>query len=98
MNRREATVIETALDEPVDVELAAPGSSGYRWKASFDDTRIALVGERWKSNMKSMGASAKQIFRFQPRAAGDHEIVFSLERPWEHSIVETRGFVIHARG
>jgi predicted secreted protein len=46
-------------------------------------------------NSKKMGAKAKEVFKFEALAKGDHKISFALRRPWEDEAVEHRYIVLH---
>ncbi len=93
----DSQVITTSVGKPIEVELRSPGASGYVWSAMYDGTRVSLLEKHRKANLKRMGASAKEIFRFAALAAGDHQIHFMLRRPWEDEPVEQRDLVLHVR-
>jgi predicted secreted protein len=95
MNNAASEIISTKVGQPVEIELKFPGASGYEWSVSFDGTCVSLLGRQRKLNSKKMGAKAKEVFKFEALAKGDHKISFALRRPWEDEAVEHRYIVLH---
>lgn len=84
-------------DAPFEIKLESPGATGYEWKAIYDPGALALLGRRHIPNMKRMGASGEEVFRFRPLSQGKYEILFSLSRPWETRCVEQMKYAVHVK-
>jgi predicted secreted protein len=95
--------IDTEVNQEFVIALGSnPGSTGYKWQASYDETMLELVGgeSEYKEENKEglVGAGGVEYFRFKALKTGRTEITLTYEQSWEGGGVgETKVFTIHIR-
>ncbi len=94
MVRTKTNVLDARADAPFEIKLRSPMTAGYEWKPDFDRTALSLLSRRRVANMKRMGASAVEIFRFRPCSQGEYKIRFVLSRPWEEKPIERTNYAV----
>jgi predicted secreted protein len=79
-----------------------PGSTGYSWQATYEETMLELIGGKseYKPSAEAeeglVGAGGIEYFRFQALKAGETEITLTYERPWEGGEVDqTKVFTVN---
>jgi inhibitor of cysteine peptidase len=94
--------IDTGLNQQFVIALGSnPGSTGYSWQASYDETMLELVGG--KSTYKEpksglVGAGGIEYFRFKALKIGRTAVTLVYKQPWEGGgIGETKIFAVHIR-
>jgi inhibitor of cysteine peptidase len=92
--------IDTEVNQQFVIALGSnPGSTGYSWQASYDETMLELVGgESTYKESKSglIGAGGVEYFRFKALKAGMTEITLVYKQPWEGGGTgETKVFTVH---
>lgn len=76
--------ITAKKDDQFTVELVANQTTGFSWQAQFDETFIKKAKQEYiLPNSSLLGASGLEKFQFQALKAGQTEIKFSYQRPWE---------------
>jgi predicted secreted protein len=97
--------IDIGVNQQFVIALGSnPGSTGYSWQASYDETMLELVGgdSEYKPGKEAeqglVGAGGVEYFRFKALETGRTEITLTYEQPWEGGgIGETKVFTIHIR-
>jgi predicted secreted protein len=85
-------IIAVAVDDEFTISLKSIATAGYIWKVESLPDAIQLLGtenEKPSGDIKP-GDSTNQIFRFRVQKTGEHEIKFTLGRPWENKGIETK--------
>jgi inhibitor of cysteine peptidase len=82
------------------IALGSNPSTGYSWQASYDETRLKLVGgeSEYKEATSEgvVGGGGIEYFRFKALKAGQTEITLTYQQPWEGgSIGETKVFTVN---
>ena len=80
--------LEARVGKPFEIALGANPSTGYRWEAHFDSSRISLAGRRYQGEQKMTGGGGREIFTFLALKVGETEIKMILKRPWEREFVK----------
>lgn len=77
-----------------------PGSTGYSWQATYEETMLELVGgkstfEADETEEGLVGAGGIEYFRFKALRAGETQITLVYEQPWEGGgIDQTKVFTV----
>ncbi len=77
-----------------------PGSTGYSWQATYEETMLELVGgestfEADETGGDIVGAGGIEYFRFKALKAGETQITLVYEQPWEGGgIDQTKVFTV----
>jgi predicted secreted protein len=77
-----------------------PGSTGYSWQESYEETMLELVGgestfEAEETEEGLVGAGGIEYFRFKALKAGETQITLVYEQPWEGGgIDQTKVFTV----
>jgi inhibitor of cysteine peptidase len=93
--------IDTGLNQQFVIALGSnPGSTGYSWQASYDETMLELVGG--KSTYKEpksglVGAGGIEYFRFKALKIGRTQITLVYKRAWEEEVIDQKVFAVHIR-
>jgi inhibitor of cysteine peptidase len=92
--------IDTRVNQQFVIALGSnPGSTGYSWQASYDETMLELVGGQstYKESKSGLiGAGGVEYFRFEALKAGTSEITLVYKQPWEGGGTgETKVFTVH---
>jgi len=77
-----------------------PGSTGYGWQESHDQTMLELVKWNYEEEAQEgvVGAGGIEYFRFKALKAGETEITLTYEQPWEGGgIGETKVFTVYVK-
>jgi len=97
----EGQEIDIGLDQEFIIALGSnPGSTGYSWQASYDETMLELVGDEPTYEAKEtegdvVGAGGTEFFQFKALEAGETEITLTYAQPWEGGGVgETKVFTV----
>jgi inhibitor of cysteine peptidase len=93
--------IDIGLNQQFVIALGSnPGSTGYGWEASYDETMLKLVEKIYQEKPQSglVGAGGIEYFRFEALKAGRTQVTLTYKQPWEGGgIGETKIFVVHVR-
>jgi inhibitor of cysteine peptidase len=84
--------------ESFAIELAGNPTTGYMWQPDVDSQHLELLGQEFEPGGGGIGAGGKEIFRFRALAAGDTEIAFSYQRPWDKESHDTSSFQVAISG
>jgi inhibitor of cysteine peptidase len=84
------------------IALGSNPTTGYSWQASYDETRLELVGGKseYKEEAKEgvVGAGGIEYFRFKALKAGQTEITMVYKRPWAGGETgETKVFTVFVK-
>lgn len=83
--------VSTQVGKIFEIKLDSRMSAGYNWIEKFDKNFLKLIGKRTEaSDSGNLGASGKQIFKFQALSKGKTDINFILKRPWEEKVSEEK--------
>jgi inhibitor of cysteine peptidase len=94
--------INIGVNQKFIIALGSNPTTGYSWQASYDETRLELVGG--KSEYKEattegvVGAGGIEYFRFKALKTGQAEISLTYEQPWEGGGTgETKVFTVNVK-
>ena len=91
--------IDTGVNQQFVIALGSnPGSTGYSWQASYDETMLELVQSTYKEPKSGLvGAGGVEYFRFKALKAGMAEITLVYKRHWEEPTPQdlTKVFTVH---
>jgi len=101
----EGREIDISLDQEFIIALGSnPGSTGYSWQASYDESMLELIpGENGgqstyepdETDEAVVGAGGTEFFQFKALKAGETEITLTYAQPWEGGGVgETKVFTV----
>jgi predicted secreted protein len=102
----EGQAIDTEVNQQFVIALGSnPGSTGYSWQASYDETLLELVGgdSEYKPGKEAeqglVGAGGVEYFRFKALKTARTEVTLVYKRPWEEPTPQdlTKVFTIHIR-
>jgi inhibitor of cysteine peptidase len=84
------------------IALGANHTTGYSWQASYDQTRLELVGgesEYQEVNEEGVvGGGGIEYFRFKALKKGQTEITLTYEQPWAGGETgETKVFTVSVK-
>jgi inhibitor of cysteine peptidase len=97
----EGRTIDIGVGHEFIIELDSNPSTGFSWQASYDTTRLELVGgeptyEADETGEGIVGAGGTEFFRFKALKAGEAQITLTYARPWEGGGVgETQVFIVN---
>jgi inhibitor of cysteine peptidase len=81
--------IRAEVGKEFEITLDANPTTGYSWEASFDDTFLQLIEQRYERTSDLIGGGGHAVFAFRPVARGRGRITLSYRRPWEGKAIET---------
>ncbi|MBI0583848.1 MAG: protease inhibitor I42 family protein [Methanomassiliicoccus sp.] len=87
-------IIVAELGREFTIALEANPTTGYSWKAEYDDQRFDLVGQEYVRNSNHMGGGGRTDLTFRPLKRGKANIRLRYMRPWEKEAVEIREYRI----
>lgn len=94
--------IDIGLGQDFYIALGSnPGSTGYSWQASYDESMLELVGGESEYKPAEgaegmVGAGGTEIFHFHALAKGETEITLTYRQPWDGGgIGETKVFTVN---
>lgn len=97
----EGQAIDTEVNQQFVIALGSnPGSTGYGWEASYDETLLELVEKKYQEKPRSglVGAGGIEYFRFEALKTGRTQVTLTYKQPWEGGgIGETKIFIVHIR-
>ncbi|WP_184811250.1 protease inhibitor I42 family protein [Actinophytocola algeriensis] len=77
------------------VTLALPENpaTGFRWRLT---SPLAVVSDEYFPSGTAPGGAGERVFVLLVAAAGRHEVLAELTRPWESTVKDVRTFVVDA--
>ncbi len=87
--------INARMNVSVKITLQSRTTAGYDWKPEFNEQALKLVKKNRIVSHRSLGATPKTVFDFEPLSKGDHAILFILQRPWEEEPIEEKQIILH---
>jgi predicted secreted protein len=90
--------IYVGIEESFAIALAGNPTTGYEWQASADPNYLELRSRKFELGAKAVGAGGRELFHFRALRAGETEVVFEYQRPWERTALETRRCKLVIRG
>lgn len=95
----EEKVIETILDQPIQIRLWEDRTRGELWVPSYDTTSLALLADDY---LRIAGNNAvdngSRTFEFKAVKPGNHQIVFEKRMGWKFTAEDRRVFEVKVRG
>jgi predicted secreted protein len=88
-------LINARMNVSVKITLQSRTTAGYDWEPEFNEQELKLVKKNRIVSHRTLGASPKTVFDFEPLSKGDHEIIFILQRPWEGKPIEEKQIIVH---
>ncbi len=86
---------EAVLGQDFLITLPANPTTGYSWKAKFDENYLSLRSKDFvadKASPDTVGSGGTEVFTFNPIKAGEVMITMSYERSWENIPTEIKVF------
>jgi inhibitor of cysteine peptidase len=93
--------IDIGVGQEFIIALGSNPTTGFSWQASYDDTKLELVGgestyEADDEGEGVVGGGGVEYFRFKTLAAGETEVTLTYAQPWEGGDVgETKVFTVN---
>lgn len=80
--------IDISVGQEFIIALGSNPTTGYSWQASYDETRLELVGgestyEPEETDEEVVGGGGTELFRFKALKAGEVEITMTYAQHWE---------------
>jgi predicted secreted protein len=95
VHKAEVDVRDVKLNEPFEIALKAPRSSGFEWRLKLAQDALELRRHKYvPARTKSFGASGHEVFEFVPVKRGRLHLTFELKRAWENEVAEVRDFEV----
>jgi len=83
------------VNESFVIELKSNPTTGYSWKADFDENFLSLVkSESVPDSPELIGSGGIEKFTFTGLKAGTTEITMNYKRSWEEESIETPVFKV----
>jgi len=81
----EKNVIRTSEGGQFSISLPSNPTTGYVWRAIFDDRHLTLVESSFvpPKDVRLVGAEGREVFVFRTLAKGETSVTLLYERPWE---------------
>jgi inhibitor of cysteine peptidase len=86
--------IRAEVGEEFEITLDANPTTGYSWEASFDDTFLQLIEQRYERTSDLIGGGGHAVFAFKFLRTGKGTITMEYRRPWESGYKEIRKFEV----
>jgi inhibitor of cysteine peptidase len=85
--------INASVGKDFTISLESNPSTGFEWWTKFDPSYLTLskstfINVNEKSGM--VAVPGKEMFSFNPRSAGNTEVIMLLLRPWENGTIAER--------
>ena len=88
-----APQINASLGKEFTISLESNPSTGFEWWTKFDPAYLSFSNSTFISGNKEsgmVGVPGKEMFTFNPRSAGNTEVIMLLLRPWENDTIAER--------
>jgi predicted secreted protein len=79
------------------ITLDSNPTTGYSWKASYDEAQFELVSDNYEQDETEemmTGVGGTQYLRFKALKAGNFEITLDYQRSWEDEAIEQKVFSV----
>lgn len=76
------------------IELPSNRTTGYRWKADYDQALLQLTNVNYERTSNKTGAGGTESFRFKSLRKGKTVLKMLYGRPWEEVSVEEAVYVV----
>ncbi len=88
--------VQVRTGEVLGINLGSNPSTGYSWEVSATNPGILQqIGEpEFKTDLKLMGAPARELIRFKVIATGECKLELIYHRPWEKDTPPARSFSV----
>jgi len=83
LSGQDGRVVNLAVGQSYTVVLDSNPSTGYSWQATYDGSKLELVGQEFSSSSTALGAAGQEHIEFKALAKGTSEVRFAYQRPWE---------------
>ena len=87
--------ISTSVNREFVIALDSNPTTGYNWEASYDESMLSMVEDRYCPDEKAeglVGAGGTQYFRFKTLKTGKTEITVTYKRAWETGFADQKVF------
>ena len=89
------TVKKIKVNESFVIELKSNPTTGYSWKADFDENFLSLVKSEYVPDSPELiGSGGVEKFTFTSLKQGTTTITMNYKRPWEEASIETQVFKV----
>lgn len=89
-----AQTIQAVIGEEFTLSLTEKPSTGYNWKAIFDNKYLELVSEEYDTNKLRPGSASIHKFIFKGLEKGEFHLKMVSQRGWEDMPVNQKLFLI----
>jgi predicted secreted protein len=91
----ETNIIQTKLNQTLNITLDSNPTTGYGWTVDFDSLYLTLENESYIGSRPGLvGSGGQQIFIFTPIRVGNTTISAVYKRPWENIVADEKVFSI----
>ena len=91
-------LIETTIDQPIEIHLWEDRTRGEQWVPSYDGTALALLADDY---LRIAGNNAvdngRRTFQFNPLKSGNSQVVFEKRLGWKFTAEDRRVFQVTVR-
>ena len=101
-----AQTISTSVNQEFVITLASNPTTGYGWQASYDETVVELLENKYKipemekhERVKQgiAGGGGVELFRFKALKTGKTEITLAYKRPCQEEILYQEVFTVNIK-
>jgi inhibitor of cysteine peptidase len=75
------------IGDEVTVVLDENPTTGYRWHADLDGTRLQLTADHYQGPGRPVGAGGSRYLTFEPLQVGPAQLHLAKRRSWEQEAV-----------
>ena len=90
-------VADVAEGERLVIRLGSAGT-GHLWKLTFDERRCRFVDHQIRVESDAFGAPREDTFVVEPLSAGESQLRFDLQAPWESQPAKTVEITMRVHG
>ncbi|HYP08300.1 MAG TPA: protease inhibitor I42 family protein [Bryobacteraceae bacterium] len=81
-------VIRAHVGEPIEITVTGAGTTGYLWQVDTEHDKVRILRHQVNPNHESFGGMGEESFVLEPLRAGDSQVTFRLQRPWDGNTAE----------
>ena len=92
--------IKVHIDEQFTIALEANPTTGYEWRATFDESLLKLVESKFEPCKQAegmVGVGGKQYFTFRALKPGKTSVTLTYQRPWEEHPIDQKIFTVNIK-
>ena len=86
--------VQTAVGARFTLEQEGNITTGYSWKATYDEAYLRLVDESYDASSDRVGAGGVFTFTFSALREGKTTVKLVYKRPWESEVLKTQEYTV----